>query len=173
MVSGGICCESEVTTLSEVTVVRVTEDNYHLFADMVFWRQQGRERTVEEKQVSASMEYKDAGKALDSGHLFVFAAQCAGRFVGWISIVFMPKVSRWTHGVLYIDELWTAAEHRRRGVASRLLECVDALGEQTEADAVRLYVGTDNADARSLYERHGFVIQGEAFFMERSGETRR
>lgn len=152
--------------MSDFWVVQVTRKNYHLFDDMVFWRQQGRERTAAEKQSSRDGQYLDAWGALDSGHLFVYAVQSSGRFVGWISIVFMPKVGPWSKGVLYVDELWTAPDYRRQGVASLLLAKVRPLQAQLQAAGVRLYVGADNPGARKLYESFGFRARNAAIFME-------
>ena len=146
-------------------IVRVDKENYHLFDDMVFFRMHGRRKTSEEKK--RPCDAAQIHKALGNPNLFVYAAQCEDQFCAWISLLYMPKIGR-THGkgYIYIDELWTAEEHRRKGIARRLMEKADELSLALDALGVRLYVG--NPAAKALYESCGYTCDHEPVcFMEK------
>jgi GNAT superfamily N-acetyltransferase len=58
-------------------------------------------------------------------------------------------------GLLYIDLFWLAADQRRRGLGSRLLQAA-------EAEACRLaWLDTYDFQARPFYERHGYAVFAE------------
>jgi ribosomal protein S18 acetylase RimI-like enzyme len=63
-------------------------------------------------------------------------------------------------GVLYVDALATAPEHRRRGVATALLEDAERLARDAGLAGVALDTGIENRAARALYERYGFTQRG-------------
>jgi ribosomal protein S18 acetylase RimI-like enzyme len=63
-------------------------------------------------------------------------------------------------GLLYVDALATHPDHRRRGVARRLLEEADHLAERAGLAGVALDTGIENRAARSLYEHAGFAGRG-------------
>jgi ribosomal protein S18 acetylase RimI-like enzyme len=63
-------------------------------------------------------------------------------------------------GVLYVDALATHPDHRRRGVARRLLEEADHLAERAGLAGVALDTGIENRAARALYEHAGFAGRG-------------
>lgn len=107
-----------------VTIEQVTKDNYHMFYDMVSWRMNGVELKGVEKETNRSKEFIEVYKDLDHPGFYTFCALCEGRFVGWISIMYTPKIARqrWNNGVIYIDELWVAPECRRKGIAKQLME---------------------------------------------------
>ena len=147
------------------TIEQVTRENYHLFDDMVYWRVNGKERT-EEKEVSKHKIYEYAFDELLHKDFKVYAALYNGRFIGWISCVYIPKVGYWKKGYIYIDELWTAPEFRRKGVATALIQKAFELQKEMGAVSLRLYTQDDNTTAQSLYKRCGFKIKGKAVFME-------
>jgi ribosomal protein S18 acetylase RimI-like enzyme len=60
-------------------------------------------------------------------------------------------------GMLYVDALATAPEHRRRGIARTLLAEADRLAAAAGLDGVALDTGIENRAARALYERSGFT----------------
>jgi ribosomal protein S18 acetylase RimI-like enzyme len=63
-------------------------------------------------------------------------------------------------------ELYVGREYRRRGVGSALVAAaIKAAGKA----GVSLGVHPDNARARRLYRRHGFVAEGEALMALRFG----
>ena len=80
------------------------------------------------------------------------AARDGDEIVGIVH--FLSHPSGWTlEPVTYLQDLFTVAEHRGRGVARRLIEAVAA--EARDAGSPRLYWLTQshNATARLLYDR--------------------
>ncbi len=63
-------------------------------------------------------------------------------------------------GVLYVDALATHPDHRRRGVARRLLAEADHLAARAGLAGVALDTGIENRAARALYEHTGFTGRG-------------
>jgi ribosomal protein S18 acetylase RimI-like enzyme len=63
-------------------------------------------------------------------------------------------------GVLYVDALATAPQHRRRGVATALLEDAERRAQRAGLKGVALDTGIENRAARALYERYGFTQRG-------------
>ena len=63
-------------------------------------------------------------------------------------------------GMLYVDALATAPEHRRRGVARALLAEADRLAAVAQLAGVALDTGIENSAARALYEQSGFRSSG-------------
>jgi len=148
-----------------VEIVRINKANYHLFDDMVFFRMHGRRKTTEEQ--NHSCDVSEIIKTLENPNLFVYAAKCDHRFCAWISLLYMPKIGRTNgKGYVYIDELWTDEEHRRKGIARNLMKKADDLSNELDALGVRLYVS--NPAATALYERCGYKCDNEQVcFMEK------
>ena len=144
-------------------IERVTAENFPLFDDMLFWREHGHER-----QAGKGILPEDVKKELANSNLYLFAAEAEGRFVGWISLVYIPKVSKWRgHGHVYVDELWVAPEYRRQGIAAALMGKADELKGNLNAVGIRLYVNTENPGAQRLYQCCGYTEDGRAIFMEK------
>lgn len=142
---------------------KITKDNYPLFDDMVFWRESGTEREPANTSVSSQII-----KELSNPDLFIYAAKVDNRYVGWISLIYMPKVGKWQgSGHIYVDELWVAPEFHRQGLGKELMKKADILQEELGASGIRLYVNTENPGAEALYKLCGFQNTGKAFFMEK------
>jgi ribosomal protein S18 acetylase RimI-like enzyme len=141
----------------DITIVRVTRDNYHLYEDMVGWRLKGAELTPEEKEINRHQDFSVQYKELEHPGFNSYAARYGERFIGWISMMYTPKLGsrRWQKGVLYVDELWTAPEFRGRGVATRLFQKAYDCRKETGAVEIRLYVAADNPTAQGLYKKCG------------------
>lgn len=60
-------------------------------------------------------------------------------------------------GSWYVNALAALPEHRGRGFGSRLLSLADTLARRAGASGLSLIVNDDNAAARRLYGRHGYV----------------
>lgn len=60
-----------------------------------------------------------------------------------------------------LQAMWVTPDSRGSGIAQRLAEAVFAWAKEDGADTVTLYVGPDNAPARSLYEALGFADTGD------------
>ncbi len=108
------------------------------------------------------------GKVNNPG-FYVYAIDVDNRFVGWISIVYIPKIgSRWNgHGHMYVDELWVAPDYRNNGFAKALLKKADELKIKLNTNGIRLYVNVNNQTAYSLYKGCGYIEDGQAIFMEK------
>lgn len=145
-------------------IERIDENNYILFDNMVFWRENGFEREVSPSSLSDQMI-----KELNRANFYVFAVMVEGRFVGWISLTYIPKIgSRWNgHGHIYVDELWVQPDYRGRGLAKALMKKADDLKSEYNASGIRLYVNINNPTAQKLYESCGYIEDGQAYFMEK------
>ena len=144
-------------------IKRVTAENYSMFTDMVSWRRTGRYTESPSTQPEETVE-----KELQNPDLYVYAAQSDGRFVGWISLVYIPKIGKWGgRGHIYVDELWVQEDYRRRGIAKALLAKADCLKEERNAHGIRLYVNVNNPEAGKLYDSCGYREDGTAKFMEK------
>ena len=146
-------------------IERVEENNYHLFEDMVFWRENGFER----KPTYPSVPYA-VKQELKNPNYFVYAVLVDERYVGWISLIYMPKVGKWNgHGHIYVDELWVEPNYRRQGLAKALMKKADELKTEMNAVGIRLYVNVKNPAAQRLYENCGYQEDGQDIFMEKYG----
>jgi len=147
-------------------VVRVSRGNYHLFEDMVYWRMKGTDLTQAERDTNRANDFTEKFTELEHAGFYSYAALSDGRFVGWISLMYTPKIGpRWNKGMIYVDELWVAPEYRNRGIAKQLMEKAFECQRNTGAVEVRLYVGTTSTVARSLYASCGLQEAGSAIFM--------
>lgn len=145
------------------TIEKIDENNHSLFDDMVFWRENGYEREPSREPVSEQIK-----KELLNPDLYVYAVKVDGRYVGWISCVYIAKVGKWKgHGHIYVDELWVEPSFRGNGFAKALLKKADELKDKLEATGIRLYVNVNNPVAQNLYETCGYVEDGRAIFMEK------
>ena len=146
-------------------IQKISPQNYSMFDDMVFWRENGFERAPSQQPVSEQMQ-----KELNNPNLHVYTALAEGRFVGWISLVYIPKIgSRWNgHGHVYVDELWVQPDYRGRGYAKALMKKADDLKKELDATGIRLYVNVNNPTAKKLYEGCGYAEDGQAILMEKN-----
>jgi ribosomal protein S18 acetylase RimI-like enzyme len=64
-------------------------------------------------------------------------------------------------GELYIGHICVHPDHRRRGIARKLLEYLMERGRGAGLQSAVLDVATDNAPARALYEGLGFRLAAE------------
>ena len=143
------------------TIERITENNFSAFVDMTYWRKNGQERKGD---ISPGDMVK---KHLADKNFRVYAAKADGRFVGWIALVFMPKISWTDTGFVYVDELWVQDNYRCNGIATALMAKADEMKTEFSAHGVRLYVNVTNPIAKALYEKCGYTCQGTAEFMEK------
>ena len=142
---------------------RIDISNYNLFEDMVFWRENGFERRSLQAPVSERIK-----KELENPNLYLYAIMVDNRYVGWLSLVYIPKVGRWKDGGhVYVDELWVAPSFRGRGFGKALLQKADELKTELEATGIRLYVNVNNPIAQKLYGSCGYREDGQAYFMEK------
>ena len=65
-------------------------------------------------------------------------------------------------GVAHVFAMWVAPESRRRGVATALLDRMEATARRARAHTIHLWVTVGEAPAEELYRRAGFIPTGEA-----------
>ncbi|MFT9495256.1 GNAT family N-acetyltransferase [Anaerosolibacter sp.] len=150
----------------EVQIVPITIENYSIFDDMVAWRVNGKERTEAEKISNKNFPLENIRYNLDHEGFYVYGALFENRFIGWISLVYLPKIGAWNNGIIYVDELWTAPLYRNNGVGQRLMEKAFKLQKKLNACKIRLYVDPENIAAVRLYEKCGLLNLGNALFMQ-------
>ncbi len=91
-----------------------------------------------------------------SKHTYL-VAKVEGEFAGFISIEgrkARPVFEREEYG--HIHELFVRKEHRRKGIASELLEKIEEIGREKGFDMIRLSVNVRNRSAIELYEKKDF-----------------
>lgn len=144
-------------------IVKIESDNYGLFDNMIYWRTNGNERPQLNEAVSQSIINE-----LLNPNLFIYAVEVENRYVGWISLIYIPKVGKFKgHGHIYIDELWIEPSYRRNGFADELMKKAVELKQEKHATGIRLYVSIDNIGAKKLYEKCDFTVSGTAYLMEK------
>lgn len=140
-------------------LVQITAGNYYRFQALVNWRVTGNRGA---RDLPQPTEQELAFAAREG--FWVWAAEIEGELVGWIGFVLIPKPDHRV-GMIYVDELWTANEFRRRGVAEVLMEKAIHTARELQLWKVRLYVGKDNPAARNFYKKMSFVEdEAEAMF---------
>ena len=92
--------------------------------------------------------------------------RCAETFYGFyldgeLSGVISIKAEE---GLIDIHRLMVHPQHFRKGIAKRLLDFIESVGEGNEALIVS--TGSRNAPAISFYEKNGFIKTGETKVME-------
>lgn len=97
-----------------------------------------------------------------------FARQEAGDATVFIALEGNQVVGRIIADVEYgeADEVWVLglevrSTHRRQGIASSLMQVVESLARERQADRIRLNVAKTNGGAQKLYERLGYGCVGE------------
>lgn len=145
-------------------LVRVSKDNYQMFDNMVYFRMTGEERVChDDYHVSVAI-----ANELENDNLYLYAIVMDNKMVGWISLIYMPKVGRFNGKEhVYVDELWVNPTYRGKGLSKLLMSKADELKSSLNAIGIRLYVSHDNETAKGLYESCGFNYSGKAFFMEK------
>lgn len=88
---------------------------------------------------------------LNQGSTYFFVCFIGSELAGMLSAQRQPRPYGKEHA-LYVDEVDTAVNYRRRGVASALMGAVKALA--LEIDSEELWLGTEksNSGAQKLYE---------------------
>ena len=83
-----------------------------------------------------------------------------GSLIGLTSGEIQPTATVFERGpTLAISEAYVRQEWRRQGIASALLEALEAWAEDRGYDTAHLWVNKDNQPAHALYESCGFEIK--------------
>lgn len=147
----------------EYSIEKIGLENYTRFDDMIYWRMNGEQRIPSCEPVNSSIKNE-----LLNPNIYIYAIRVESIYVGWISLIYMPKVGRFNgHGYVYVDELWVEPSYRNNGFAKVLMEKADKISTQLNASGIRLYVNLENPIALKLYKKCGFQKNGEAIFMEK------
>jgi ribosomal protein S18 acetylase RimI-like enzyme len=102
----------------------------------------------------------------DHGESIVFVAEVDRQVVGFAQLY--PSFSSVSlTRVFLLNDLFVAASARRRGVASRLLDAVEAHARSLHATRLTLYVARDNTSAQALYAAHGWAEDDHFFVYHR------
>ena len=80
------------------------------------------------------------------------AVSAEGQMVGFIFVMVNPE------GVAHITTIGVAPEHRRRGVAGRLLSFLDSVLKAKGIGTIVLEVRVGNTAAQRLYNQHGYAV---------------
>ena len=84
--------------------------------------------------------------------MFGLVAESGGRLVGLANLRWFARPSSGRIG-LYLDDLFTAPEARGSGAGTALLAAASRIAAERDAQVVRWITASDNATARSLYDR--------------------
>lgn len=150
--------------MEDVFIRKVTSQNYNLYCEMIFKRMKGRERNIEEKLETKVKHSKRIEEELNNPNFYVYAAELDKKFIGWIHGVYIPKIGKWTEGILFLDELWVDPDHRNKGIGKMLVEKMKEVKEEMEVEKLRVY--TNNETAKGLFEKCNLKVINECFFME-------
>ncbi len=102
--------------------VRINKDNYHLFDNMIYWRINDQERSVDD----VARISKDIENELINPNLYIYSVVLNDKMVGWISLIYMPKVGKFNgRGHIYVDELWVQPSYRGRSLGMDLMNKAD------------------------------------------------
>ena len=88
----------------------------------------------------------------------VLVGEAEGSIVGWVSLnTFNPR-----QAYQYVADLsvYIARQHRGKGIGTRLLQTITALGQELEYHKIVLSAFPFNTAGIRLYERHGFTTVG-------------
>lgn len=84
-----------------------------------------------------------------------FVAEENGKIVGYSCMHFY----RWNNSV-YIISLLVGAEHRRKGIGTRLLKAMEKLARENKARVLLFDASPENIPALQLYFKNGYRICG-------------
>lgn len=89
---------------------------------------------------------------LQSDGTFFFACFAGSELAAMASAQLLPRAYG-KHSTLYVDELDTAVNYRRRGVATALMNEIKKLADDTDIDELWLGTKKTNIGAQKLYEK--------------------
>ena len=67
-------------------IVKVGVENYAMFSDLLYWRQNGTQRPQQNEEIP-----EERKRELQNQNLYVYAVETAHIFTGWISLIYLPK----------------------------------------------------------------------------------
>jgi ribosomal protein S18 acetylase RimI-like enzyme len=86
---------------------------------------------------------------------YIFVAKYDGKILGYSRMHFY----KWNNSA-YIITLLVDAEHRRKGIGTRLLKFMEDFAKEKKSRVLMFDTSTDNTPALQLYFKNGFRICG-------------
>ena len=95
-------------------------------------------------------------QALKNPNYELLVAELEGEIVGFID---QWIIQDFTHGakLSYVHSLYVSSKHRRKGIASRLLQETIRSAKDRKVSEIHITTRFDNKPAISLYKKHGLV----------------
>lgn len=134
--------------MSEITVVKVTDENLPKLAEEMYM----------------NPTYVEQVREMMANDLFVvFAAVSSGRYVGrctlWLAPADEPEIRKELPGVPLVNALEIHPDYYRQGIASQLIRALEHEAKKRGKSQLALGVESQNTPARRLYEKFGFVYR--------------
>ena len=98
----------------------------------------------------------------DIAHLLV--AEVAGEVVASCLLLIVPNLTRGGRPFGIIENVVTHADHRRRGLATRLLHSARDRAQAANSYKIMLSTGRSDEGTLRFYEEAGFTRGGKTFF---------
>ncbi len=100
---------------------------------------------------------EDVWREIESNaNIAYFGAIDDGRVVSTCCAVCIPNLTRAQRGICFIENVVTAEEYRRRGLASRVMDMAIAFAKAHRCYKVILQSGVSRTGAHQFYQRKGF-----------------
>ena len=93
-----------------------------------------------------------------------FGAVEDGRVVSACYAVYIPNLTRGGRGICFIENVVTDQAHRRRGLASRVIDMAVAFARERRCYKVILQSGTARTEAHRFYQSKGFDGESKKAF---------
>jgi ribosomal protein S18 acetylase RimI-like enzyme len=137
--------------MSVITIVRATPEHLDMLLPLVsgyrdFYRQ----------RVDREREHEFIEAHLRDGSSVIFLAQFEDRPAGFVQLFPMHSTVHLGQGWI-LEDLFVAAEARRKGVGEALLARASAFAKLDGAVGMFLETAMDNENAQALYERMGWT----------------
>lgn len=137
-------------------------------------------RSAEKKDVSALVELAEEhmpreatsekridvlSRSMENLSYELLVAELDGKLVGFID---QWIICDFVHGakLSYIQNLYVASRHRRKGIGSKLLEKVLKNAKEREVAEIHVVTEFDNKPAINLYRKHGLIKKSLQLEME-------
>ena len=131
-----------------MSIRQATEQDHDVLR--VLWDEFERELEPGERWADSWDDVWQETRAADG---FVFLAEEGEDAVGFaLGRMRRPRVA-------YLNDVYVRPEARRRGIAKQLIGALAAAGRERGADILMLSVDLENAGARTVYRRLGFIEQ--------------
>lgn len=103
------------------------------------------------------------GQRLENDESVVFAVRAASGEIAGFTQLYCSFCSVELAELIYLYDLYVAAEFRRQGLARALMEAARQYGRERGADRLQLETAIDNEVAQSLYQSAGWK-RDEVFY---------